>query len=822
MDKDGGTVRTTQSQIFLNNMLSELNLVDIWRKQNPKTRQYTWSQTRPLVKCRLDYFLVKKGEEKQVVETKILPTIKTDHKAIEIHVQIESNERGPGLWKINNEILKDDEYKERTRKLISDIWMRSDFNTTVSKYEYLKYELRKNTQKHCKMKAKERNLRERELCTTFENLERKLANNLITQNEMSLYIETKNALDTLYEEKARGEWIRSRLEHIEQFEKSSAYFHSTAKENYQKKTLTKITKEDNRDITNSKDIPSELFSFYSNLYTSKLPNSTNQNYQLKDSIFDDMPKMSDAEKDGMNGRISLTECSKALQDFKCNKTPGSDGLSIEFYRTFWKEMGPILVEVYNSCKDKNILTTSQRRGVIAILHKTGKDNTKIANYRPISLLNNDYKILTKVLALRISKQIDSLISSDQSGFLKGRYIGETIRKVSDIIEYCNSHKTPGYIIQLDFEKAFDSVEWEFLRDVLKKFNFSDEMQEWITMCYNDIESCVLNGGFTTKSFKLQRGFRQGCPLSSYLFLLCIEVLAHYIRKTNKIIGLKIGTTEQKLAMFADDLTCLVQDKTSIAELEKALENFQFLSGLKINYSKSTIYSVDQSETTNTSIASFKATQNLYLLGIEIGNDQQLKESRNITQRVDKVKAIFKRWKQRNLSLIGKIMIIKTYGLSQVTNTMMTTKIEKQHLKNIQKIFNDFLWSDKPAKVRHSTMINLRDEGGIHMLDLKCQYKATKLPWIWRILKPSSWNCVARLYFETIGGLELLLYSDFAAKTIDFLPPFYKEILLYFKEIVYTEGSGEFIIWNNSNITIKNARYSTDTGMTTALYIYMIL
>ena len=121
------------------------------------------------------------------------------------------------------------------------------------------------------------------------------------------------------------------------------------------------------------------------------------------------------------------------------------------------------------------------------------------------------------------------------------------------------------------------------------------------------------------------------------------------------------------------------------------------------------------------------------------------------------------------------------------------------------------------------MINLRDEGGIHMLDLKCQYKATKLPWIWRILKPSSWNCVARLYFEKIGGLELLLYSDFAAKTIDFLPPFYKEILLYFKEIVYTEGSGEFIIWNNSNITIKKRtifnRHWYDNGI---IYIHDLM
>ena len=137
---------------------------------------------------------------------------------------------------------------------------------------------------------------------------------------------------------------------------------------------------------------------------------------------------------------------------------------------------------------------------------------------------------------------------------------------------------------------------------------------------------------------------------------------------------------------------------------------------------------------------------------------------------------------------------------------MITQKKATHLKNIQQIFNNFLWSDKPAKVKHSAIINACNEGGINMIDVKSQYKATKIPWIWKILNHGSWNCVARHYFNKLGGLELLLYSDYTNKTIDCLPIFYKEMLLYFKEIVYTEGSGETIIWNNRNITAQRQTF----------------
>ena len=158
--------------------------------------------------------------------------------------------------------------------------------------------------------------------------------------------------------------------------------------------------------------------FYQNIYASKVNTSLENNKFFQ---CDSISTLSDEEKLSCEGELTQLECFEVLSSMSKNKTPGNDGLSSEWYLTFWNIIGPVLVKVLNTGFSKGEMSSSQRQAVITLLEKEGKDRCQLKNWRPISLLNVDYKIASKVLSARLCKVIPNLVHSDQSGFVKGRY-----------------------------------------------------------------------------------------------------------------------------------------------------------------------------------------------------------------------------------------------------------------------------------------------------------------------------------------------------------------------------------------------------------------
>ena len=190
----------------------------------------------------------------------------------------------------------------------------------------------------------------------------------------------------------------------------------------------------------------------------------------------------------------------------------------------------MLIASYNYSFECGSLTTSQRNGIITLIPKKDKDVSYIKNYRPITLLTTDYKLIAKVLGARLKKVLHGLIHNDQQGFMKGRNISHNIRTIIDVMEYTDFMNIEGSIDLLDLEKAFDRVVHNYLFDTLQVFNLGDNCIQWIKTFYSERFSTVINNGFMTKRFALSRGIFQGCPISPLLFLLAIEPLAISIRK----------------------------------------------------------------------------------------------------------------------------------------------------------------------------------------------------------------------------------------------------------------------------------------------------
>ena len=206
----------------------------------------------------------------------------------------------------------------------------------------------------------------------------------------------------------------------------------------------------------------------------------------------------------------------------------------------------------------------------------------LSNWRPITLLNVDYKIASRVIAKRIESILPKLINPDQTGFVKGRYIGQNIRLLTDVLEQTKRQNIPGILLLLDFRKAFDSLEWPFIQQTLSVFNFGESIKRWISILYAKSESSVLNNGFCTESFPLSREVRQGCPLSPLLFILGVEILASKIRQDQNIQGIKIHGYEFKISQFADDTSLLCKDLNSVENAIALLNVFERVSGLKLN------------------------------------------------------------------------------------------------------------------------------------------------------------------------------------------------------------------------------------------------
>ena len=188
------------------------------------------------------------------------------------------------------------------------------------------------------------------------------------------------------------------------------------------------------------------------------------------------------------------------------------------------------------------------------------------------------------------------------------------------IYFTVSKNISSLLVAIDFEKAFDSVNWNFLRKTLERFNFGPSFIAWIDTFYSDISSCVMNNGFATPLFKLSRGVRQGDPLSPYLFILVLEVLAINIRNDTTIKGIKIDEHELKLVIFADDLTVFVADTESFHHLSVKLIMFGKCSGLKVNKQKTEVLNLGPSNITAEELGMEQVSKAIKILGIHFTYD----------------------------------------------------------------------------------------------------------------------------------------------------------------------------------------------------------
>ena len=282
------------------------------------------------------------------------------------------------------------------------------------------------------------------------------------------------------------------------------------------------------------------------------------------------------------------------------------------------------------------------------------------------------------------------------------------------MEFYLKENIPGSMIFIDFQKAFDSLEWNFLFSCLEAFGFGPEFIWWVRTLYHNIESCFINNGLATDFFSLERGVRQGDPLSPYFFVVAVETLALAIRQNPEIIGIKIGGEETKLFQYADDTTAVLSDIDSAQALFNLLEVFKNLSGLVINSSKLTECGSGRLEI---KLGIKWPDEPIKALGVHYSYDIKLLHEKNFIEILDSVKKRINIWSSRGLSIYGKVTIIKSLIIPKFVFISWLLMVLKEIVKELNQMIFKFLWKGTDKVTRLST-INEYENGGLKMIDLE--------------------------------------------------------------------------------------------------------
>ena len=773
-------------------LMLDSNLIDCWRDLNMEKKEFTWFKKNTNKKSRLDFFLISNSLMTYVNDAKIVAGYRTDHSIISLNLDLDKFKKGSSYWKMNNSLLKDPLYVQLIKDKILQVKIQyiddKDNDTNINEltdedikfnindqlfFETLLFEIRGQTICYSSRIKKKEQLKEDNLLKEINNLEKD-----IHINHASLE-EKKKELRIIRDKKMEGIKIRARAKWIEEGEKNSKFFCNLENQNFVSKSMTKLINKNGTEVIEQSEIIEEVKMFYKTLYSKR----DTLDIELE-TIIDphNFKTLSNEDKSSLENIFSKKECLESLKKMKNNKSPGMSGFTVEFFKFFWIDIGTFLVRSLNFGLKKGELSTSQKQGVITCIPKGNKDKCLLKNWRPISLLNVSYKIASATIANRLKPLLSKIINEDQTGFVNNRYIGENTRLIYDLMFYTEKYNIPGLLLLIDFEKAFDSISWSFISKVLDLFNFGPVFKNCINTFYHNTESCCLINGHMSEWFYLQRGCRQGDPISPYIFILCAELLAALVRNNENIKGIKIHDIEFRISQFADDTSLILDgsEKSLISSLQ-TLKFYGRISGLNINMEKTQIVWIGKNKNSNVRLCphlNLCWDNTFTLLGIKFSTCLKDIIELNYEEKICQIKTLLNAWSKRILTPLGKITVIKTLALPKINHLIFSIPNPNESMvKEIETLFFTFLWDNKPDKIKRATIFKDYIDGGLRMVNINAFIIALKSTWVRRMILDNK-NYLKLVYILNAKISDFLKVGpDYILQNLEHVEnPFWKEVL----------------------------------------------
>ena len=600
-----------------------LQLTDIWRKFHKN--EPGWTFRRSNTNARLDRIYAQEQLKFSKISVDILPM--GDHAPVIGHVDADlagtpvAKPKTSSVWKLNCAILSEEEYGDFIKSYISDMAMHPLRERDVGKWwdQVLKPGLKEVTIQYCSRRA----LKRRKM---HDSLQRKLRE---TVNAPTLdwtgYQSLRQEFQSWERSALDGYGVRSRVAYVAEEESSIFHVHKAHK-NYQKTIINKLTTEDGITLTQEDEIKKEITKHFTRMFknqeladtslktcflegirgavrerptpfTQPIHNSVDQ--ATKASVSSTKASSSnpgsEAHINNIESPISLDEILAVLKQMKKNKSPGLDGIPYEFYETFWDVIGPHFLAMVHHVLERGAVLQSQGKAAVRLIPKI-PNPVKITDYRPIALLNTDYKTIAAVLASRLRRTLPQTLRSHQKGGVPGRYIFDSLCLFRDVIghvkatgsEPTSQTRAPrhGAIIAFDLEKAFDLVNREVLWEIMQEMGYPERFLKWLRAMYASTQLCALNSSSIVSTIDDVQSVRQGCPLSIHLFALYVEPLL--VKISDALTGIDIHGHRVAVRAFVDDLVVFASNNRDIKVACDIVELFCRWTKARVNKNKTKV------------------------------------------------------------------------------------------------------------------------------------------------------------------------------------------------------------------------------------------
>ena len=632
-----------------------------------------------------------------VVSVRVSPNHFSDHNALIVQVDIPLQaSRGKGYWK-NNVTCYENETFLNDLETKWKLWKKQQKSLSlVEWWIQVKNKVKKLVIGHS-ARLKQEN-------SDIENNLKQQLEQLANSPNFKLYSKLKKKLAKLQIESVRKKLLKN--EQLFQYSNNltTKEFFKQFLQKRQNVTIDELIDDGGISKTTPIDLAEHVQRFYTKLYSCDQINPLEQNFFLNNLDVG----LSDQQKEYLQNDLSDFEIETAISQMAKGKAPGPDGLSVEFYTRCWPIVKHDFVNLLNQMYSTQSIDNKTKSGFITLIYKKGP-KTQISNYRPISLLNYDLKIFTKCLTNRLKPFMTNL--SHENQYAKpGKQIFSIANLLRDLWWDASDSKIDAYFVSLDFKKAFDSIDQRWLSRVLQKMNFPMKFIRTINSLNKDANVRVLANGFRTKPVPINKGVRQGDPLSLYLFLLAVEPLVATINNDMRIEGLGKGRKRNvKCPSYADDLTLTLVGSPSVCLAFEIIERFSEATGLKLNMEKTQGMMVRSSCTDDRLPPINWQNQSIKILGFQIGNVNPRAIWHHSLEGLRKQKLLvnvpFQTWQAKSL-------LAKSKPLPEITYNAHTYPLDTTSKKLIETEFLNYLTNNSTISLSMRSLQKPTNDGGI--------------------------------------------------------------------------------------------------------------